>query len=245
VTKNSKTKPENQFCGGTLVGDKYVITSAECTYFKSANNISVLVGDTTLGVANDTSRFFFNVSEIRQHPEYNNATYQNNIAVLVLSSPVDLKAHPSIKPACLPSSDTKFDSNYRKAVLSGWGTVGKVMLDEDTYSNSNLYNLGVKILPNCSKWQDLKNITNDMLCGDVLEEGSFCIGDGGGPLVTMNNIENNGAATLVGVFNLLGESECTESGWPGLFTDVTHYMQNGWLMSQLTDLKTCPPPASI
>ena len=35
---------------------------------------------------------------------------------------------------------------------------------------------------------DLQNITNDMLCADVLEEGSLCIGDGGGPLVTMDNI---------------------------------------------------------
>ena len=37
-------------------------------------------------------------------------------------------------------------------------------------------------------FSDLQNITDDMLCADVLEEGSFCIGDGGGPLVTMNNI---------------------------------------------------------
>ena len=135
------------------MGDRYVITSAKCTHDRTPNDISVLVGDTTLGVANDTSRFFFNVSEIRRHPEYDNATYQNNIAVLVLSSTVDLKAHPNIKPACLPSSDTKFDSKYKEAVLSGWGTVGKEMLDEDIYSNSNLYKLGVKILPNCSKWQ--------------------------------------------------------------------------------------------
>ena len=153
MTKNSKTKPENQFCGGTLVGDKYVITSAECTYFKSANNISVLVGDTTLGVANDTSRFFLNVSEIRQHPEYDGYNSQHNIAVLVLSSPVDLKAHPNIKPACLPIKETEIDLKHAEAILSGWGTVGKEIQGEGTHSKSNLYKLGVKILPNCSKWQ--------------------------------------------------------------------------------------------
>ena len=27
-----------------------------------------------------------------------------------------------------------------------------------------------------------------MICADVLEDGSFCIGDGGGPLVTENKI---------------------------------------------------------
>ena len=132
--------------------DRYVITSVKCTINLTPNNISVLVGDTTLGVANDTSRFFLNVSEIRRHPEYDNVTYQNNIAVLVLSSPVDLKAHPNIKPACLPSSETKFDSKHKEAVLSGWGKFGEVMLGEDTNSNSNLLKVGVKILSNCREW---------------------------------------------------------------------------------------------
>ena len=134
------------------MGDRYVITSAECTKRKTPNNISVLVGDTTLGVANDTSRFFLNVSEIRRHPEYDNATYQNNIAVLVLSSPADLKAHPNIKPACIPSSETKYDSKHKEAVLSGWGTFGRKMLHKNTNSNSNLLKVGMKILPNCSEW---------------------------------------------------------------------------------------------
>ena len=131
-----------------MVGDRYVITSAECTDLKTANNISVLFGDTTLGVANDTSRFFLNVYEIRKHLEYDKYL-MNNIAVLVLSPPLDLKAYPNIKPACLPTSETKIDLKLREAVTSGWGTF--ITLDEN--SNSNLHKLGVKILPNCSAWQ--------------------------------------------------------------------------------------------
>ena len=137
------------------MGDIYVITSAECTINLKPNKISVLVGDTTLGVDNDTSRFFLNVSELRIHPEYDNSTkiFKNNIAVVVLSSPVDLKAYPNIKPACLPKSETEINLKYRKAVLSGWGTVGEEIRGEGTHSKSNLHKLGVKILPNCSKWQ--------------------------------------------------------------------------------------------
>ena len=134
------------------MGDRYVITSAKCTFNLTPNNISVLVGDTTLGVGNDTSRFFLNVSEIRQHPGYDNVTHQNNIAVLVLSSHVDLKAHPNIKPACLPMSETIIDLKHKEAVFSGWGTLGE-FLQEDVNSQSNLFKLGVKILPNCTKWQ--------------------------------------------------------------------------------------------
>ena len=107
------------------MGDRYVITSATCTHDRTPNDISVLVGDTTLGVTNDTSRLFLNVSEIRHHPDYD-YNMQNNIAVLVLSSHVDLKAYPNIKPVCLPSIETKIGSKYREAVFSGWGTRGDV-----------------------------------------------------------------------------------------------------------------------
>ena len=134
------------------MGDRYVITSAECTINLIPNKISVLVGDTTLGVAKDTPRFFLNVSDIKQHPEFDNNTYQNNIAVLVLSSPVDLKAHPNIKPACLPTRQTKSALKNGEAVFSGWGTLSQ-KLQIDGHSYSNLFKLGVKILPDCRKWQ--------------------------------------------------------------------------------------------
>ena len=40
----------------------------------------------------------------------------------------------------------------------------------------------------CNDFSDLQNITSGMMCADILEASSFCIGDGGGPLVTKNNI---------------------------------------------------------
>ena len=132
----------DQRCGGTLVGTRYVITAAHCTVVTS--DIRVIIGDTTLGVANDTTRFITEVSEIRQHPNYNPRTMQNDISVLVLSSPVDLKAHPNIKPACLPFTETKSDMFGRSAVVSGWGH------DVDGGSlTSHLKEVTVKILSDC------------------------------------------------------------------------------------------------
>ena len=135
---------EDQYCGGTLVGDRYVITAAHCTAIARNIDIRVLIGDTTLGVANDTTRFFKTVSEIRQHPNYNRLTAKHDISVLVLSSPVDLKAHPNIKPACLPSTETKADMFGRTAVVTGWGT-----LDYEGIRTSNLNEAIVKILSDC------------------------------------------------------------------------------------------------
>ena len=129
------------------MGDRYVITAAHCIYEElHPNNITVLIGDTTLGVAKANTQFIRNVSEIRQHPDYvyGKKPYSNDIAVLVLSSPVDLFTYPNIKPACLPTTETKADMYGRDAVVSGWGKVGK-----DEPAHSHLQEIRIKIQPHC------------------------------------------------------------------------------------------------
>ena len=131
------------------MGDRYVVTAAHCIAGVHPKNITVLIGDTTLGVANVNTKKFGNVSAIIQHPGYNNKNrHDNDIAVLVLSSPVDLFAYPNIKPACLPTTETKADMYGRDAVVSGWGRLGK-----DGPTSSPLQEVRVKILPHCGNFK--------------------------------------------------------------------------------------------
>ena len=136
------------------MGDRHVITAAHCTYGEHPDNITVLIGETILGKANDKIAFIRNVSEIIQHPEYkkktkfNRTSAQNDIAVLVLSSPVDLFTYPNIKPACLPTTETKADMYGRDAVVSGWGSMAS-----DEPDHSHLQEVRVKILPHCGNYK--------------------------------------------------------------------------------------------
>ena len=128
------------------MGTRFVITAAHCFTGNRIIDIRVVIGDTTLGVANDTTRFILKVTEIRQHPNFDRQTGSNDIAVVVLSSPVDLKAYPNIKPACLPITETKSDMYGRSAVVSGWGKDAS-----EGIRSSNLNKVPGQILSDCGQ----------------------------------------------------------------------------------------------
>ena len=130
------------------MGDRHVITAAHCTDGEHPDAFTVLIGETTLGVANDKTAFIRNVSEIIKHSKWNETSIQNDIAVLVLSSPVDLFTYPNIKPACLPTTETRADMFGRDAVVSGWGDMA---LGEP--GHSRLQETRVKIQPHCGNYK--------------------------------------------------------------------------------------------
>ena len=72
------------------MGASHVITAAHCTHGETVASVQVLIGDTSLAIRNDTVRFVRTLAEIRAHPNYDPDLLVNDIAVLVLSEPVNL-----------------------------------------------------------------------------------------------------------------------------------------------------------
>merc|ERR1712168_291349 len=216
--------PSDQHCEGTLVSDRHVVTAAHCIENIDNRKPKVLIGDTTLAIANDTTRFIAQVSKVILHPDYHYP--DNNIAVLTLSRPLDLHAYPNIKPACLPWTETVEDLKGKPAIASGYG-------DMDMLQHAHLQKVEVEIFGK-----------NNCLCQT---DNRFCAGamrtSSGGPLVAKNDKDNNGAATLVGVSQGKTCNSITEN-YPGAYADVAHYMQNGWLSNLIRDGQKCAPPKS-
>ena len=96
---------------------------------------------------------------------------------------------------------------------------------------------------NCRGLSDY--IRESQFCAGHDEGGKdACQGDSGGPLMA-EDAENNMAVTLIGVVS--AGSTCADKDYPGLYTDVKKYCNDGWLEKQIAGAQTCglPPPEHI
>ena len=100
-------------CGGTLIDAQTVLTAAHCVD-SAANNRDVLV------YTDKTSRFSNSgtphTGTLTIHPAYNTNNLDNDVAIVVLDSPVTFSE--TVRPACLNRNPIGTGTDLR---ISGWG----------------------------------------------------------------------------------------------------------------------------
>ena len=72
-----------QFCGGSVIHEKWVLTAAHCVDGASSDDIQVLAGTQNLEEGGQR----IDVEAIRMHPDYRGDTLENDIALLELAGP--------------------------------------------------------------------------------------------------------------------------------------------------------------
>merc|ERR1712209_36570 len=211
-------------CGGTIVNKRFVLTAAHC-YNSMFTTMQVIVGEHNVcdgnpqGSPNEGGKLI-KVKKMTLHPDYNSRTIDNDIAVLELAE--DLTFTKKIKPACLPSSETK-DYSGSASTVSGWGgTIGYGPNDQQPQQprQCTLMETIVKLIassdPMCSKLPGLATSSKIKLCA-FAKDTDTCQGDSGGPLT----VPENGKYTLVGVVSY---------GWgcasstPGIYARVQGFL---------------------
>jgi len=222
-------------CGGTLIGNQYVLCAAYCfVQTDNANAYTVRVGEHSLteldGAQND-----FAVAEVHVHDRYNQfKTFNNDIALLKLRSPVDFSG-PYAGPACLPTAGKDYRGS-QNCIFSGWGlqSVRQGVRQSQTHSD-RLQKVTGRIWGAPELLRQYGQHPDHVVGFGEPDRWSACNGDSGGPLVCVNG---SGAYDVVGVFSL-GPETC--SGKPGVFTEVSAYRD--WLSAKSGGSIPAPAPA--
>jgi len=202
----------SHFCGGTIIDATHVITAAHCIEGVSASSLTVIAGDHRLR-SNDGTEQSVKVSRIIGHEQYNSNTLVNDIAILKLSSSLNLNsAH--IGTACLPTANKQAFSGY--CTVTGWGT-----LREGGSVSDVLQEVSVPLITDakCRQQYGTSTIKDHMLCAGHDQGGKdACQGDSGGPLVCVEN----GRSYLAGVVSW--GNGCARPNYAGIYTEVSHFL---------------------
>jgi secreted trypsin-like serine protease len=196
----------NLFCGGTLVAPDRVVTAAHClterlavtAREKAAEEIRVVTGHRRDGTP-------AKVKSVWRHPDYQDVTKGDDVAVLTLAEPLPGETLPLVD-----ANDTASYAPGTEATVLGWGRTA-----EGANPSPALRQVQVPIETDAECARSVPEYRpGAMVCAGYPRGGKdACEGDSGGPMVV--------GGRLVGVVSY-GRG-CARPGQPGIYTRLAGY----------------------
>ncbi|XP_036985379.2 cathepsin G-like [Artibeus jamaicensis] len=170
----TQTPVRESFCGGFLVREDFVMTSARCW----GSTIMVILGAHNISRQERTQQRI-QVLTATRHPGYNEDNNLNDIMLLQLENRA--RRNQFVRPVALPQFQTELRPGSQ-CTVAGWGLVGQNRRT-DTLRDVQLEVQRDQV---CNNLFNTYNSRKQICVGNQNDESTTFRGDTGGPLVCNN-----------------------------------------------------------